>query len=47
VCSYHPLKKIRLSTDNRAIDNNSFAKNEVVSVQVAGGPETIMHLWVF
>jgi hypothetical protein len=30
-----------------AADNNSFAKNEVVSVQVAGGPETIMHLWVF
>jgi hypothetical protein len=31
----------------KVIDNNSFAKNEIVSVQVVGGLETIMHLLVF
>lgn len=42
-----PWKKIGWAQITGAVDNNSFAKNEVVSVQVAGGPETMMNLWVF
>jgi len=41
------FEKKKLSTDNSAVDNILFAENEVVLVHVAGGPETIMHLWVF
>jgi hypothetical protein len=40
-------KKIGWAQITGAADNILFAENEVVSVQVAGGPETIMRLWVF